>query len=210
MGRGHGGTGKSRPGDGGLMGGDSNYKGKILSVESLVNIQNPEVYKSVKETISRFHSVLGVRQKNVMLAELPSNIGGVHLTVDGKSEGVYLNKSIYKPSTASKKTIADWVKSGYNSGHTTQTNKPVAHILTHELAHATWNNHLIGKRQQAASKEITALYKAWARDKSKKGYGRYAATNVNEFFAETATKAVHGTADKYTTQLKRIIKKYEL
>ena len=90
------------------------------------------------------------------------------------------------------------------------TNKPVAHILTHELAHATWNDSLKGQRQQAASKEIKALYKSWSRDKEKTGYGRYASTNVSEFFAETATKAVHGVADRYTSELKRIIKKYGL
>ena len=31
-------------------------------MESLATIKNPKVYKSVKESISRFHSVLGVSQ----------------------------------------------------------------------------------------------------------------------------------------------------
>lgn len=47
-------------------------------------------------------------------------------------------------------------------------------------------------------------------DKSKQGYGKYAKTNVNEFWAEVCTKAVHGKADKYTKAAKDIIKKYKL
>lgn len=48
------------------------------------------------------------------------------------------------------------------------------------------------------------------KDKTKKGYGRYSMTNVNEFWAETVTKAVHGRSDKYTTAVKRIARKYKL
>ena len=39
---------------------------------------------------------------------------------------------------------------------------------------------------------------------------KYAKTNVNEFWAEVCTKAVHGKADKYTKAAKDIIKKYKL
>ena len=53
-------------------------------------------------------------------------------------------------------------------------------------------------------------YKKWGNDKSKQGYGKYAKTNVNEFWAEVCTKAVHGKADKYTKAAKDIIKKYKL
>ena len=48
------------------------------------------------------------------------------------------------------------------------------------------------------------------KDKTKKGYGRYSMTNVNEFWAETVTKAVHRRSDKYTTAVKRIARKYKL
>ncbi len=48
------------------------------------------------------------------------------------------------------------------------------------------------------------------RDKKKSGYGKYARTNVSEFWAETVTKAVHGKADKYTRRVKAICAKYKL
>ena len=55
---------------GGLQPGDSNNKGKITGVESLVKMKDPQMYKETKAAISRFHSVLGVREKNIKLATL--------------------------------------------------------------------------------------------------------------------------------------------
>lgn len=52
---------KTSGSNGGLPNGDSNYKGKVGKLEPLASIKNPKVYKTVKESISRFHSVLGVR-----------------------------------------------------------------------------------------------------------------------------------------------------
>ena len=129
-------------------------------------------------------------------------------TAEGKSEGVYLNKALYKTGTV--KSITKSKASDYTSGWATQTNKPVAHTITHELAHATWNSHLSGANQKAAGKEIKAMYKSWSSDKRKSGYGKYSKTNVNEFWAETVTKAIHGKSDKYTKQVKNIVKKYKL
>ena len=163
------------------------------------------MYKSVGEAISRYHSVLGVRQTNVKLADMSSQTLGVHVTVDGKSEGVYLNKKVFDQP---KNKIIAQTNEGYKSGWHTQTNKPIAHTVTHELAHATWNEHMTGAKQKAASKEINTLFRQWKKDGKKKGYGKYASHNVSEFFAETATKAVHGTADKYTTAIKNIVKSF--
>ena len=72
---------------GGLQPGDSTYKGAIKNVESLIKIKDPQVYKAVGEAISRYHAVLGVRQRNVKLADLGSGTLGVHVTTGtGKSE----------------------------------------------------------------------------------------------------------------------------
>lgn len=76
---------------GGLQPGDATYKGSVGKPEPLVNMKDPALYKATKEAISRYHSVLGVRQKNVKLAELSAGTYGVHVTANGKSEGVYLN-----------------------------------------------------------------------------------------------------------------------
>lgn len=195
-------------GHGGLQPGDATYKGKITGVESLVKIQDPQVYKAVGQAISRYHAVLGVRQRNVKLATLGAGTLGVHVTQDGKSEGVYLSKKVFK--TGKKEKIISDTKKGYDSGWHTKTNKPIAHTVTHELAHATWNAHMTGANQKTAGKEIGKLYTSWMKDKKKTGYGTYAKTNVSEFWAETVTKAVHGKSDKYTKAVKGICKKYKL
>ena len=198
------------PKSGGLRAGDSNYIGKIGKTESLVSIKNPQVYKSVKESISRYHSVLGVRQKDVKIATLQPGVGGVHISDGGVSKQVVLNKSVFNGKNTTKKSVEEWASTGYKYGYLTKTNKPVAHIITHELAHATWNNKLSSPNARAASKSINNLFDKWNADKKKKGYGSYAQTNVNEFWAEVSTKAVHGKSDRYTKSVKSIIKKYKL
>jgi hypothetical protein len=204
------GSNSKPPKTGGLPEGDSNYKGKVGKLESLSSIKNPAVYKSVKEGISRFHSVLGVRQKDIKIATLDAGTGGVHISQGGVSKQVVLNKQVFNGKNTTTQSVAKWAETGYKSGHLTKTNKPVAHIVTHELAHATWNAHLSAPNAKAAGKSVNTLYKKWKADKKKSGYGKYASTNVSEFWAEVCTKAVHGKADKYTTAAKGIIKKYQL
>lgn len=108
------------------------------------------------------------------------------------------------------KNVSKEHSKNYKSGWSTTTNKPVAHTVTHELAHATWNAHMTSANHKAAGKDVEALYKKWGKDTKKKGYGKYAETNVSEFWAETVTKAVHGKPDKYTRAVKAIVKKYQL
>ena len=194
---------------GGLQPGDSNKKSTdIKNIEPLINIKDPQVYKSVKEAINRYHSVLGVRQREIKLADLSKETLGVHVTKNGNSAGVYINKDLFK--NGNKQEIITKQTRGYKSGWATLTNKPIAHTVTHELGHATWNEHLTSAKHKAAGKEINKLYNTWKKDKTKTGYGKYASHNVSEFWAETVTKAVHGTADKYTREVKRIVKKYKL
>lgn len=193
---------------GGFSPDDTSYKGSIGNVRSLKTIKERQVYNEVGAAISRFESVLGIRQKNIKLADLEDYVNGVHVTsADGRSEGIYLNAKVFDMK---KPEIEARTRNSYKSGWTTETNKPIAHTVTHELAHATWNSHLKGEKYAKAGKEIEKLYKAWMKDNTKKGYGTYAKSNVNEFFAETCTKAIHGVGDKYTQAVKDIIKKYNL
>ena len=184
------------------------FHGSIKNVESLKNIKDKQLYNAMKSAISRYHTIMGVRQKNVKLADI-GGAYGVHVTSsDGKSEGVYLSKKYFKNKTVA--AVANEHAKNYKNGWSTKTNKPVAHTLTHELAHATWNSYLSSPNAKAATKEVTKLYDEWSKDKKKTGYGKYARTNVNEFWAETSTKAVHGKADRYTKAVKDIIKRYKL
>jgi len=193
---------------GGFITGDSSYKGNIQNIRSLNNIKDAQVYKEIKQGISRFHSAMGVRQREVKLGDLPSHVNGVHITTaDGKSEMVVLNGKVFNKS---KKDVETRLKNAYKSGFLTITKKPVQHTITHELAHATWNKNLSGANHIAASKEIKALFDKWDKDNKKKGYGKYAGKNVNEFWAETVTKSIHGNSDKYTRKVKYIARKYKL
>ena len=135
----------------------------------------------------------------------------MHVTRGGQSEAVYLDTSFYKTGNVAKVVKAK--QGAYNSGFLTKTNKPVQHTIVHELGHATWNNHLTGQKQVAASKDIQATYREFRREYASgklKGYGKYSTSNVNEFWAEATTKAVLGKSDKYTKFVKSTIKKYKL
>lgn len=79
---------------GGLQPGDATFKGKISKPEPLVNMKDPAAYKATKEAISRYHAVMGVRQRSVKLADLPAGTYGVHVTVNGKSDGCILTRLI--------------------------------------------------------------------------------------------------------------------
>lgn len=187
--------------------GSGQFKGKVSNVSSLVEMKDKAMYKAAKEAISRYHAVMGVRQRSVKLADLGGSAFGVHVTRGGKSEAVYLDRRHFNTGA---KNVAREHSNNYKSGWSTKTNKPVAHTITHELAHATWNAHMTGANQKAAGNEVKKLYSQWKRDKRKKGYGKYAETNVSEFWAETVTKAVHGKSDKYTKAVKTIANKYKL
>lgn len=193
---------------GGLSGDVGSGRTTIKNVETLKNIKDPALYKEMSRAIGRYYAVMGLEERNVKLADLGKTTLGVAVVVDGDRAGVYLNKKDFKNATKAEVTNA--MKSMYKSGWQTKTNKPVAHVITHELAHTTWNSHLKGEKYKQAGKEINKVYRAWLKDNRKTGYGRYSRTNVNEFWAETITKAVHGKADKYTRKLKSIAKKYNL
>lgn len=204
-------SGGTRPNrEGGLKVGDDNFEGKTGQPESLKTIQNKAVYDEVMHAISRVHAVLGITQKKVKLADLPDGVGGVHVTRGGESQGVYLSKAIFQPAEATTQSVAAWAKTGYDSGHLTKTNSPVSHIVAHEMSHSIWNDHMKAQKYITAGKDIKQLYKQWKQDKKKQGYGKYAGVNVSEFFAEVATKAVHGVRDKYTDKLKAIIRDHRL
>lgn len=197
----------------GGLGGDRSGNAKpdfVSNPESIANIQNTELRREVQQAISKYESRLGVRQQNVQLANM-EGATGVHVTMDGKSAGIYLNKRYFK--TATPQEVIALKKQAYKTRFLTKTAKPVQHTTVHELAHATWNKHLTKSSAVAARPEIERAYQQFKsdyRNKRIKGYGRYALANVNEFWAEATTKAVLGKADKYTKFVKATIKKYKL
>lgn len=186
--------------------GGGRYRGKITNISGLESIKDPQTRKAVYEAISRYEAVMGIRQKNIKIANL-NGAYGVHVTFGGQSQAIYLDRNTFNQTKAA---IIKEKQAAYKSGWSTQTNKPIAHTVTHELGHATWNSYLTSSNAQAAAPSIRKLYSTFQKDRKKKGYGEYAHSNVNEFWAETVTKAVHGTSDKYTKAVKSITKKYKL
>jgi len=75
--------------------GGGNYKGEIKNVESLKNIKDRELQREIQQGISKYESRLGIGTTNIMLADL-SGAYGVHVTVNGKSDGIYLDKRTFK------------------------------------------------------------------------------------------------------------------
>lgn len=183
----------------------------VTNIESLNNIKDKKVRETVWRAISRYHTVLGVRQTNVMLADLPTfGTFGLHVTDDstGKSDSIYLNKAIFMQSYGNVKGI---MENMYREGTFSRTNKPVAHTIVHELAHATFNDKLNTPNAIAAREEFSQMYKKFIGDKKhNESYGLYARQKPNDFWSEVSVMAVYGPQDEYTKWLKATIKKYKL
>lgn len=180
----------------------------IKNPRDLATIKDNAVYREMKRGISRYHAVLGVRERSVKIADLPMGVNGALANAGGANQSIYLNSSVY--DKLSRSAIEKRVRLSYDSGWSARTNKPIQHTITHELAHATWNSEMKSANAKAAGKEISKLGRQWLNDSSKKGYGRYGESSVDEFWAEVVAKAVHGTPDKYTRKAKAIAKKYKL
>lgn len=183
---------------------DTTYKGKIENVRSLSTLKHNDVYRELKQGISKYESRMGLRVQKVLLADLSSNTLGI-----GGGGEVHLNA---KHFDTTKNKIINQERRSYDMGHSTVTNKPIQHTLIHELAHNTWQSSMgrTSPKHKAAEIEIRQVYNKWKKDKRKKGYGTYAASNISEFYAETITKGVIGKSDKYTKALIGITKKYKL
>ena len=177
------------------------------SATSVGGMQHREMEKQINRAISRYEAVMGVRERTVRLADNINGAWGVTYISSNGSQGIYLNRQLFDRS---KKDFEADYKRQYAQGTKNVTNRAAQHTVTHELAHATWTSSYASAKHQAAGKEINDLFNKWSKDKTKKGYGSYGKTNVDEFWAEAVTKAIHGNADKYTKAVISIAKKYKL
>jgi len=188
---------------GGREGSDSNYSGTIKNVGSLKEISDRALQKDLQQGISKFESRLGVRT-DVKLADL-NGAYGVHVTANGKSDGVYLDRNSFK----NKEQVINAKENAYKTGFSNKTNKPTQHTVVHELSHSLWTNHHSSSKHIKAGDEIKKVYNSFKKD-NPKSWGSYGKTNINEFYAEGITKGVLGKSDKYTKSLIKITKKYGL
>lgn len=179
----------------------------LASSSSINSLKHRDMEKQITRAISRYETVMGVRERNVRLANLPGAYGVTYINENG-SQGIYLNKSLFD---VSKKAFErEYKRNNYDSGFKNITNRAAQHTVTHELAHATWTSSYKSVKAKAAGKEINTLFKEWKGDNKKKGYGTYGKRNVDEFWAEVITKGIHGNSDKYTKKAISIARKYKL
>lgn len=177
------------------------------SAQSITTLSDREVVLQLQKGISRYASVMGgVRERVIKVANMDGYYG-VTMLNSNSSEGIYLNKGFFNRK---RNVVESEYRKQYDSGFKNRTNRPIQHTITHELAHSTWVSGYNSPKHRAAGVEIRSLYKKWQSDTKKKGYGTYASKNVDEFWAEAVTKAVHGKSDKYTRAVKEIAKKYKL
>lgn len=182
------------------------------SAESISTMKNRDMQKEIQQAISRYNAVLGVRERNIKLANLDGAYGATFLNGDGPT-AIYLDKKLF--DVPKKDFVESYSKSNYarRGGFKNTTRKPAQHTVTHELAHATWTSDYTAQKYRDAGKEIKSLYKDFIKDTStvrKKNYGRYGKSNVDEFWAEVITKGIHGDSDRYTKKAIAIAKKYKL
>ncbi len=170
-------------------------------------MKHRDMEKQINRAISRYETVMGIRERSIKLADIPGAYGVTYIGADG-SHGIYLSKKHF--DQPKKKFEAAYKKHNYETGFKNVTNRAAQHTVTHELAHATWTSSYTSTKHRAAGKEIQKLYHTWSKDKKKKGYGSYGKTNVDEFWAEVITKGIHGKSDKYTRKAISIAKKYKL
>lgn len=175
--------------------------------ESLDSLKHREVVKQLNRGISRYEKVMGLRERTIRVAYTGNAYGVTFINANG-SQGIYLNKKVFNKTR--NQIESDYRRSNYETGFKNITNRPIQHTITHELAHATWTSSYSSAKHKAAGNEIKSLYRSWSRDRKKKGYGRYGASNVDEFWAEVVTKGIHGKSDRYTRKAISIAKKYKL
>lgn len=191
--------------------GDTRADINIGRTYPLSDIGNEDVHREIKQAISKFHGQLGIKTREVRLADLEPDVLGVAGSTALGPKMVYLQHKFFQNK---ERVIRDSIRKSYRRGHTTTTNQPLQHVIIHELSHTVWTNHFMTPKHLRAGREIRTLYSEWRRDRKagfgSKKYGNYAGTNINEFVAETLTKSVIGNSDTYTRRLRAIVKKYKL
>lgn len=178
------------------------------SATSIDTLPDREVVKQLQRAISRYDAVMGIRERKIMVANLPNDEYGVTFVGSNGSHGIYLNRKFFSQSR--NDIEAQYRKNNYETRFKNLTNRPIQHTMTHELAHASWTSSYTAAKQRAAGVQINNLFTEWKADRAKKDYGSYGRKNVDEFWAEAVTKAIHGQSDQYTQKIISIAKKYKL
>jgi hypothetical protein len=194
--------GTRNPGvSGGTEGKDTNYRGKISKIGGISDITDDRSRLAVQRAVSQYQAQYGLPTREVKTAILDAGVYGI-----GGKDRVVLNRQFYNDSA---KLIA-LKKKGYASGWSVKTTSPLKHTVIHELAHASWQSERAGANPKLSA-GVRALYKRYQADvrAGRNPIGKYASSNIDEFWAEGITQATIGTKQSYySVRLKKLLKKY--
>lgn len=186
---------------GGTEGRDTNYKGSIKSIGGIADIKDTRSRLAVQRAVSQYSAQYGLPTREVKTAILSGGVFGI-----GGKDSVILNRQYYDNA---EKLIALKQK-GYASGWSVKTTSPLKHTVIHELAHASWQSSRVDANPRLTA-GIKALYKRYQADvrRGVNPIGKYAASNIDEFWAEGITQGTIGRKQSYySTRLRRLLKKY--
>lgn len=182
---------------------------KWKNAKELSSIKDKAVYKEVMDGIAKFNAIFGMSndQKNIMLGRLDQwTAGTAYSYTNGKFKGILLNQTVFN------KPLAEVVKTrqyAYSMGFSVRTSHPAQHTVVHELGHSLWNGKWTTStdkvKMQNLFNDFRKAYPTTA-DRKKAGWGDYAASKVNEFFAEGIAKHILGKPDKYTKAIMEVAK----
>lgn len=180
--------------------------GIVFENSSLVQDEN--MIQEINKAVSAFQLVFSHRCQVIRFEHLGISTIGSTTTEQGKNV-VLLNRPLFCGKSASK-DLRSLIQKQYENGYWTVTSTPVAHAITHELAHTVWMENGQREVEKAAKNSIFNLFEIWKNDPDKTGYGQRASLNVSEFWAEVCSRAVLGESDKYTRAVQQIATIYHL
>lgn len=186
--------------------GSEPVSGIVLENGSLVQDEN--MIQEINKAVSAFQLAFSHRCQVIRFEYLGiSTIG--RTTIEQGKTVVLLNKPLFCNKSASK-DLRSLILEQYDKGYWTITRNPVAHAITHELAHTVWMESGQREVEKAAKNSICNLFEIWKNDPDKTGYGQRASVDVSEFWAEVCSRAILGESDKYTRAVQQIVKIYHL
>lgn len=179
---------------------NTTYKGSIKELGGIRDIKDPVARRAVQEAVRQYSNTYGLPTREVKTAILSGVIG---IGGDGR---IVLNRQYYNNA----ERLLKLKREAYKSGWSVPTNSPLRHTVIHELAHASWQSSRVGANPKLTA-GIRALYQRYKADvrRGKNPIGKYAASNIDEFWAEGITQATIGKKQSYySRQLKRLLRKY--
>lgn len=178
--------------------------------KELSTIADKKVYNEVMDGIAKFNSIFGMddHQKNILLGTLKSGAAGVtyYTKGTGKIAGILLDKGTFMRSYDD---LVKTVEKQVNSGYWVKTKYPAQVTVVHELAHTLWNSGWWSSMDQGKMAMTFSRFrnKYNTREELKKaGWGAYARTSPNEFFAEGLAKHILGKPDEFTKVIMEVAK----